>query len=225
MLFRSISGGGMVKLVVTILDLLSVSPELPTYQILAVIGDASFYFLPILLAASAAKKFECSQAIAMTFAAVLVHPNLIALFANGNTSFLSIPVTAATYSSSVVPVLLMTWLLSKMEPITDKYFKGWMKTIIKPLLLFSIGIPICLIIVAPIGRFLGDGLALVLNSLQSKIGWILIGLASGCMLLIVMSGMHYALIPNCLTTPRTFGFDTKIGKEHVCIPVTVRTIV
>lgn len=207
----AIIGCGMVRLAVTILNLFQVSPELPTYQILVAIGDAAYYFLPILLAASAAKKFACSQTLAMTFAAILLHPNLTAMFAEGGVTFLTLPVGAATYSSSVIPALLMTWLLSKAEPVLDKYMKGWVKTIFKPALLLLVGAPICLIVVAPIGSFLGDGLALILTTLQAKIGWLLIGLVSAFMPLIVMSGMHYALVPNCITTLGTYGFETILG--------------
>lgn len=207
----AIIGCGMVRLVVTILDLLNVSAELPTYQILTVIGDAGFYFLPILLAASAAEKFKCSKPLAMTLAAILVHPTLVSMLAEGSTTFLKIPVTAATYSSSVIPVLLITWVLSKIEPVMDRYLKGWSKTIFKPLLVLIIGAPIALIILAPVGTFLGDGLAWILTWLQDKAGWLTIGLLSAFMPLVVMAGMHYALIPNCLTTLGLYGFETLLG--------------
>lgn len=207
----AIIGCGMVRLVVTILDLLKVSSDLPTYQLLTIIGDAGFYFLPILLASSAAEKFKCSKPLAMTLAAVLVHPSLVTIFTEGSTTFLKIPVTAATYSSSVLPVLLITWVLGKAEPILDRYIKGWAKTIFKPLLILIVGAPIALIILAPIGTFLGDGLAFVLTWLQDKAGWLTIGLLSAFMPLIVMAGMHYALIPNCLTTLGLYGFETLLG--------------
>lgn len=207
----AIIGCGMVRLVVTILDLLNVSAELPTYQILTVIGDAGFYFLPILLAASAAEKFKCSKPLAMTLAAILVHPTLVSMLAEGSTTFLKIPVTAATYSSSVIPVLLITWVLGKIEPVMDRYLKGWAKTIFKPLLILIIGAPIALIILAPVGTFLGDGLAWILTWMQDKAGWLTIGLLSAFMPLVVMAGMHYALIPNCLTTLGLYGFETLLG--------------
>lgn len=207
----AIIGCGMVRLVVTILDLLKVSSDLPTYQILTVIGDAGFYFLPILLASSAAEKFKCSKPLAMTLAAVLVHPTLVTMFSEGSTTFLRMPVTAATYSSSVLPVLLITWVLGKVEPILDKYIKGWARTIFKPLLVLIVGAPIALIVLAPIGTVLGDGLAFVLTWLQDKAGWLTIGVLSALMPLIVMAGMHYALIPNCLTTLGLYGFETLLG--------------
>lgn len=207
----AIVGCGMVRLVVTILDLLHVSQQLPTYQILTVIGDAGFYFLPILLAASAAEKFKCSKPLAMTLAAVLVHPTLISMFSEGSTTFLKMPVTAATYSSSIIPVLLITWVLSKIEPVIDHYFKGWVKTIFKPFLILLIGAPVALIVIAPIGTFLGDGLAWILTWLQVKAGWLTIGLLSAFMPLVVVAGMHYALIPNCLTTLGLYGFETLLG--------------
>lgn len=64
----------MVKLLLIMMDLVGVSSELPTYQILTIIGDVGFYFLPLLLAYSAAKKMECSPMLAVTIVAVLIHP-------------------------------------------------------------------------------------------------------------------------------------------------------
>ena len=93
----------------------------------------------------------------------------------------------------------------------DFNFKGWAKTIFKPTLILLIGAPLALIVLAPIGAWLGNGLAFVLNIGQEKFGWLMIALISAFMPLIVMAGMHYALIPNCLSTLGLYGFETILG--------------
>ena len=206
-----IIGCGMIRLLGTILQLFGVSDTLPTFQIIQIIGDAGFYFLPIILAASAAAKFGCSPGLAMALTAVLVHPNLIGMFAQGNTSFLRLPVTATTYSSTVVPALLTTWLLSKTEPFFDRVMKGWVKTIFKPTLILLIGVPLMLVVAAPAGAFVGNGLAYSMAWMQETMGGVTLMLLSALTPLIVMAGIHYALVPSCLTNLGTIGFDTILG--------------
>ena len=207
----AIIGCGMVKLLITILDLAGVSAELPTYQFLSAMGDAAFYFLPLLIAMSAADKFGCSRPLTVTLTAVLLHPTFNAQIAEGSSSFLGLPVTAATYSSSVLPALLIAWVFSKAEPTLDRYMRGWVKTIFKPMLVLVIGAPVAFVILGPIGAVLGDGMAYGLAWMQNTAGWLAIGLLSAFMPLIVMAGMHYALIPNCLSTLGLSGFETLLG--------------
>ena len=81
------------------------SDKSQVYTILNAIGDGAFYFLPILLAVSAARKFGSNVYVAATIAAALLHPTLTALLGSGKPiAFLGIPVTAVTYSSTVIPI-------------------------------------------------------------------------------------------------------------------------
>ena len=118
----AITGAGMIKCVLALLvsfNLIDTSSQ--TYYILNFMGDAAFYFLPFLLANSAAKKFKCNAYLAMTIAGVLLHPNFAALKTAGDpVSFLGLPVTLAGYSSSVIPIILGVWFMSFVEPIADK---------------------------------------------------------------------------------------------------------
>ena len=111
----AITGAGMLKAVMALLVSFKViSTSSQTYSILNFMADAAFYFLPFLLANSAAKKFKCNTYMAMTLAAVLLHPNFSAMVDVAKTTgegikFLGIPVTIATYSSSVIPIILGVW--------------------------------------------------------------------------------------------------------------------
>lgn len=201
-------GCGMVKLVVIILDLFHVSADLPTYQFLNVIGDTGFYYLPLLLAWSASRKMNCNSVLAIVIVSVLIHPTFITMLGEGPVSFLRIPVTSATYSSSVIPALLSVWFLSKFEPFTDKWFKGWLHTVIKPLVILLVCIPVSMLLLAPLGTWIGTGLAVVLNFMQMKAGWLTMGIYAGLMPLVVMSGMHYAVFPYVLSNLGTLGYDT-----------------
>lgn len=169
-LLPALIGCGMVKLILIVLNLLHVPGSLPTYQILNAAADSAFYFLPVLLAWSASKKMNCNTVLAISIVAVLIHPSITALLAEGTASFLRIPVTSATYSSSVLPALLSVWFLAKVEPVTDRLLKGWMHTVLKPLLILLICVPVSMVVLAPLGTLIGTGLAVVLNFMQEKAG-------------------------------------------------------
>ena len=84
-------------------------------------GDATFYFLPILLANSAAKKLGCNPYLAMMLGGILIHPSFVNLVAASKESgeaitIFMLPIYNASYSSSVIPIILGVLLMSKVEP-------------------------------------------------------------------------------------------------------------
>lgn len=202
-----ILGCGMVKILLILLDLIGVSSGLPTYQILTIIGDAGYYFLPIIIAYTASKKLGCHTTLSMAVVAVLLHPSLISLISENATTFLTIPVTSSSYSSTVIPALLTVWMISLVEPWMDKIFKGWTKTLIKPMVLLLICVPVELIVLAPLGTLIGQGMAFILNTAYGVAPWLTIGVYAAILPLVVMCGMHVAVFPYIFTNLDTLGFD------------------
>ncbi|WP_049682749.1 PTS transporter subunit EIIB [Peribacillus loiseleuriae] len=85
----AIAGAGMIKALLALLLLFHlVSRESQTYYVVNFIADAAFYFLPFLLAYSAANKLKCNPVLAMVLAGVLLHPNLGQLNTAGQWRFL-----------------------------------------------------------------------------------------------------------------------------------------
>lgn len=200
-------GCGMVKILLIMLDLMGIDASTSTYKILQIIGDTGYYFLPLLLAYSASKKLKCNTPLAITLVSILVHPELITLLAKGNSSFLSVPVTAASYGSTVIPALLSVWLLSLIEPLTDKVFTSWRRTLLKPLVILLVCIPIILIVLAPLGMLIGNAMASLLSFMYAKVGWLTIGIYASILPFVVMAGMHVAVFPYILSNLDTLGYD------------------
>ncbi len=112
-LIPAIIGGSMVKLLAMILEMTGVLGKGdPTLTILTVIGDGAFFFLPLMVAASAAVKFKTNMSPAIAIAGVLVHPSFIELMAKAaqgeHVEFALIPVTAVKYTYTVIPAPVMT---------------------------------------------------------------------------------------------------------------------
>ena len=115
-LIPAIIGGSMVKLLAMLLEMSGVLTKgSPTLTILNVIGDGAFFFLPLMVAASAAIKFKTNMSLAIAIAGVLVHPSFIELMAKAaqgeHVEFALIPVTAVKYTYTVIPALVMAVLM------------------------------------------------------------------------------------------------------------------
>lgn len=106
----AITAAGMLKAVLSLLLAFNlVTKESQTYQVINFMADAAFYFLPILLASSAAKKFKTNQYMAMMIGGILLHPNFVAMVgaakeAGTGISVFGLPITLASYGSSVLPI-------------------------------------------------------------------------------------------------------------------------
>ncbi len=216
-LLPAMLGCGMIKVVLTLLTTFNlINTTGSTYIILNAVGDTFFYFMPVLLAMTTAKRLGSNIYLAMVVAAFLIHPNLNALLAAGNTTYFGLPVTAATYSSSVLPVLLMVPLMGYIERFADKVCPDLVKIFLKPLLVIFISVPIALVVVGPIGSILGNYLAMGINLLYSKAGWLAIMVLSAAMPFIIMTGMHYALLPISTIGLTSLGFDAVVIITMFC---------
>lgn len=78
-----ITGAGMIKAILTILVVFGLPNTSQEYYILNFIADSGFYFFPVVLAFSSAKKFGCNPYLAAMIGGVLIHPNWSVLVAAG----------------------------------------------------------------------------------------------------------------------------------------------
>ncbi|CAJ1178006.1 PTS beta-glucoside transporter subunit EIIBCA [Companilactobacillus crustorum] len=196
-LIPALIGGGMIKVIVILLTTVGwMSTKSQTYTIISVFGDAPFYFLPIELAITASKYHKVNQMMAVIAGAILIHPNFISLVNSGKAIHLmGLPVTATSYSSSVIPILLIVWAMKYLEAFLEKVVPASFKSILKPLLeIFIIGV-VSLVIIGPIGTWAGDILSSIVLLIQKHAAWLAMPLMAAFMPLIVMTGMHWAFSP------------------------------
>ena len=213
----AITGAGILKAFMALLTAFGwIDNTSQTYNILAVFSDAAFYFLPFLIAYSAARKLNCNAVMAMSIAGIILHPNFISMINNVKETgealkFIGIPVTPATYSSSVIPIILSGWLMSYVEPIADKISPKPVKFFTKPLITLVVTGTIAITALGPLGTIIGDGIAAGIAFLNNYASWLvplIIGAASPYL---VMTGTHYGLIPIGINNIATAGFDTIVG--------------
>ena len=219
----AIIGAAMIKVLLTLLPMIGVlSTNGQTYQLLSVIGDGAFFFMPVLIAISASKKFGTNMYYAASIALIILHPNLITLMntahdAGQTVKFLKyIPVTYASYSYSVIPIILAVYSLRYVERFVDKITPVVTKNFLKPMLVVLIEAPIALIILGPLGAICGNGLSTVVYAIHDKLGFIAIGLVAGVYPFVVMAGMHHAFTPIKLGMIATTGYENFICIGELC---------
>lgn len=187
------------------------------WRIIKFVGDVAFYFMPFLIAANAAKVFHVNQALSLIIAGVFLHPTFVEMIASDNAiSFLGLPVTKTSYAYSVIPVILMVWIMSYVEKMVDKVTPRIFKLILNPTLVIIISAPIALIIVGPLGGIIGNVLAAIISFLSAKLGFVIVGILGATFPFIVMTGMHHALTPIGLNAIASGGSDKLIFVSQIC---------
>lgn len=219
----AIIGAAMIKVLLTLLPMIGVlNTSGDTYQLLTVIGDGAFFFMPVLIAVSASKKFGTNVYYAASIALIMLHPNFISMMttahdANETIRFLGlIPVTYATYSYSVIPIILAVWSLKYVEKFVDKITPVITKNFLKPMLVVLIEAPIALIILGPLGAICGNVLSDVVYFIHDKLGFIAVGLVAGIYPFVVMAGMYHAFTPIKLGMIATTGYENFICIGELC---------
>ena len=216
-------GAAMMKVLLTVLPMLGIlDTASQTYQILNVIGDGAFFFMPVLIAISASQKFGTNMYYAASLALIMLHPNFINFMntahdADEAVKFLGfLPVTYASYAYSVIPIILSVWALRYVERLVDKITPVVTKNFLKPMLVMLIAAPIAIIVLGPLGAIFGNVLSDIVYFIHDKLGFIAIGLVAGIYPFVVVAGMHHAFTPIKLGMLATIGYENFICIGELC---------
>lgn len=219
-LIPAIIGGSMVKLLVLILAMFHVlDDKSSTYIILNLIGDAPFYFLPVMVATSASKKFKTNTYLAIAIAGVMVHPafiDLMAKAAEGTSVTLTfLPVTSVKYTYTVIPALCMTWILSYIENFIDRITPAVTKNFLKPMLIILIAAPIAILLIGPVGVWIGTAISAGVYFVQGQLGWAAVAIMGALWPLLVMTGMHRVFTPTIISTIAETGVEGMVMPSEI----------
>lgn len=196
----AIIGASMVKLLAMFLDMSGVIDKTSsTFAILNVLGDSAFFFLPIMVAVSAATKFKTNVSLAIAVAGVFVHPAFLDIMKQAGEgqpiTFMSIGLTSVFYPYSVIPALFMTWIMSFVERWVDKIVPSVTKNFLKPMLILLITAPLAILLIGPLGIWIGDGISQIVYGIHDRLGWLSVALMGAMWPLLVMGGMHHVFTP------------------------------
>lgn len=173
--------------------------ESSTNVLLTLAATSVFYFLPLLIAVTSAKRFTTSPYIAMAIMGALIMPDFIGLVKGdgGNTiTFLGIAIPVFNYTSQIIPAILTTWLQSKMELFMKKKIPNSLHMIVIPTVLLFVLVPVAAGIFGPLGNYLSIGIANGVGWL-SNINQVITGaVVGGIWNILILFGVHWA--PNTM---------------------------
>lgn len=205
-----IAGSGMIKVLISLLVYFNLIKEgSSNFVVLSAIGDGVYYFLPLFVAMTAAKRLKVDQTIAMAMAAILMYPTLSSLLTEGQTysTFLNLPLRVLDYSSQALPVILAVVLIKYVDKFSEKISPNIFKVFLRPMITLLISAPIVLLAVGPFASILGDYFMSVI-SIMNNWGFIAVGINAVLFPFLVMTGIHNALIPLIIQVFATQGFDS-----------------
>lgn len=207
-----------------------------TYMLINAFADGFFYFLPVILGYTSAKKFGANPFIGMAMGIALTYPSMVALkdaealgtvfagtpFAmNYAATFLGIPIVmpASGYTSSVVPVILAMFVVAKIERFFKNSLPAAINFFMTPMLTCLIGVILTYLVIGPVASTLTNIVLTAFNSVYAipVVGAALASaLVGGFWQVLVIFGLHWALVPVNIMNIAQNGFDLALVGKVGC---------
>ena len=211
-----LAAAGIIKGIVAIMAACDLSAATsPMYVILNAAGDGFFQFLPILIALTSARRFKVNEFTAIAIAAALVYPDIAtlvtALQKAGQGHVLGVipfALPAGGYLSTVMPSILAVWVASYIQKFFTKITPDVIKVFVVPFFTLLITVPLTFLVVGPVANTFSDGLTSLFQAIMN-FSPIVFGLILGILWqVLVMFGMHWALVPLAILDVATNGSST-----------------
>lgn len=203
-----------------------------TYVIINAVGNALFYFFPVVVGCSAAEKFGLNKYIGIILGAILVYPDLIALSkaepiytlftgtpieSNVTATLFGIPIVLMDYSNSVIPVIIATFIGAKIQSVLKKHVPQAIKMFTVPAITLLLTTIITLLLFGPIATWMAQIIGWILLTLRN-VSPVLVGaLVGGFWQCVVIMGLNEAMTPIIITNFMTMGYDNVfVPMQIVC---------
>ena len=221
-LVPAIAASGLIKGLLSVAIRLGwISDTNSTYILLNTASNIIFYYMPIFLAYTSAKALKCSKINAMVLGAFLCHPVIDALIQDVSTvnTIFGLPVIKKaftigeatkvfSYTESVIPIILAVIVLHYLEKFLKKWIPDMLEIILVPGLSLIIMVPVLLVVVGPVGIYVGYAIQWLYQALYSFspiLGGTIVG---GLWSVFVIFGAHRALLPIGLNDVAITGTNT-----------------
>lgn len=183
-----------------------------TYEVLSFMSWTPFTFLPIFIAVTASKHFKCNTFIAVLCCCALVNPSwaeMASRIADGETiRFLGIKLSETTYTSTVLPPLLLVWLLSYLERFIEKKLPETFRPLLTPMICFVIMVPATILVLGPVSAVTANSIAKGYNFLAATAPALAGAIIGGFWQVVVIFGVHWGITPVNLANFAMNGHDT-----------------
>lgn len=186
---------GNVTVVLTLLGYFNlIDTTSSTYQLLVNVANTGFYFMPIFVGAYAAKKLNCMPVLGMLMGAVLIYPQTAELISSGAATIFGLPIRAASYTSTVFPIVVTVFVMSYVEKFLVKISPKSLRTIIEPFGTLLIMLPLELCLLAPLGSIIGKYIIAAIMWIKDTFGFLGVAIYAGMGPIIFLTGMNTAVV-------------------------------
>lgn len=218
--FKTISGcimpmlgpmiaGGIIKGILVILVTAGILTKTDgTYLVLYAAGDAILYFMPVIVGFTCGKVFDCNPYVTAVIGAAFLYPDLVsAVSAEGGITFLKIPVAAASYTNTFLPIVLAGFVASKLEKLAKKFIPSMLQLMLVPTFVLAVTVPLSWIVIGPVMNTVSSWLSkgvFGIFGMSPLLGGTLLG---AFWQLVVLLGLHAAFIPILMNNLFSQGYD------------------
>ncbi len=168
-----------------------------------VFSNAAFTFLPVLIGFSATKIFGGTPVLGAVIGAIMIHPDLLNGYSYGQAlldgtvpawSIFGYQIAKVGYQGTVLPVIVSSFVLAKIERKTRKVVPPMFDNIITPLVAVLVTAALTFVVIGPAMRVVGDGLTEAVMWLFFSLGPVGGGIYGVVYPLLVITGMHHSLV-------------------------------
>lgn len=182
-----------------------------TYNILYALSDSLFYFFPIILGYTAAKKFGISEFEGLIIGATMVYPSLLSGSALDISNIFGIPVVmpaSGDYASSVIPVIFAVAFAAWFEKRYKKWIPDTIKMFAVPLITCFVTVCLTFWVIGPVASTASDIVGAAFMAVYNFSPILMGAVVGGFWQILVMFGLHWAITPIMINNVQTIGFDT-----------------
>ncbi len=215
-----IMAGGLIKVLVILMTLLHlIEPASQTYTILNAIGDAAYYFLPFEVAVSAALYFKLPVLLPVATVGIMFAPSFLQLFTSGDVRFFGILISNVTYSYSVLPIILLVWVISLIYKGIKNVFSESLFNFFGNMLTLLLSSLLAIVVIGPFGNMIAEGIRVFVLWLQGANR-----VAAEVFFAVVfpflnMCGLEWPLIMDAISTVGREGFESLCIVSLLCVNV------
>ena len=202
-------GSGLISAILALLSNFNVlTTDSPTYVLLNALANAAYTYLPVMVAFAGARRLKTNEYVAAFIMLALCSGTITGV---EGLSIFGISLTTVTYTSNIVPALMMVPVMSLLDKVVVKYSPNAIKSIIRPFILAMVMFPLTLIVLGPIGTLVGTALANFCVWVTS-FGGLSMAILSALHPLLVMVGMHTIITPLIVNEITTVGSSLLFSK-------------
>ena len=197
--------GGLTGAIISLLQTFAgLDASSGTVFVLTAIQQAMLYFLPVYIGFSSATRLKTNPYLGAFLGAILLYvtanrPEVL--------NFLGVPVANIGYNGQIFPVVLGTLFMSVVYRFLQKVLPVVFRTVLLPVLTMIIVVPVTLLVLGPIGYWVGTGLANGVLAIYRAFPALAVAIIGATTVWLVFFGMNNA------TYPVLFALLAEVGSD------------